>query len=259
MFTAAVRRDTLRLVHYWWPLVVGWSVTLVVHRATQRTPDPAGLAFLLAGIGAAYSLDRILDAGPQPPRPWVTRTLTVTAAAFIAAGCLIVRRLPLETAAIVPLLSAVALLYRSLKRVPLAKNLFVPLVWTWATIALPFPDGSWFGWRWIAEPIAGPLFLLLAAGVLLCDLKDEPHDRRDGVSSLAVVVGGRRAAWVGVGLGLAAGLAAYVENRSGLAVSAFSLSLTALWPRLLATDVVGPLVVDVILSMPGFLIAWHLV
>ena len=178
---------------------------------------------------------------------------------FWLAGALVLTRMPLQTAAIVPLLSIAALAYRNLKRLPLAKNVFVPLVWTWATIALPFPDGSWFGWRWIAEPIAPPLFLLLTAGVLLCDLKDEPHDRRAGVASLAVVVGGQRAAWIGVGLGLVAGVAAYLEHRSGLAVSAFGLSVTALWPRLLATDVVGPLVVDVILSVPGFLIASHLV
>ncbi len=256
---ASLRRDTLRLVHYWWPLVVGWSVTLVVHRATRRTPDPDGLAFLLLGICAAYSLDRVLDHGPEPARPWVRRTLIVTAALSTMAGLLVLTRMPLPTAAIVPALSLVSVLYRRLKRLPLAKNVFVPLVWTWATMALPFPDGSWFGWRWVVEPVAAPLFLLLTAGVLLCDLKDEPHDRQAGVSSLAVVVGGRRAAWVGVALGLAAGLAASVEHRSGLAVSAFGLSLTALWPRLLATDVIGPLVVDVILSLPGFLIASHLV
>lgn len=256
---ASLRRDALRLVHYWWPLVVGWSATLVVHRATLRAPDQAGVAFLLLGICAAYSLDRVLDRGPEPARPWVRRTLIVTAALSMLAGALVLTRMPLQTAAIVPLLSIAALAYRNLKRLPLAKNVFVPLVWTWATIALPFPDGSWFGWRWIAEPIAPPLFLLLTAGVLLCDLKDEPHDRRAGVASLAVVVGGQRAAWIGVGLGLVAGVAAYLEHRSGLAVSAFGLSVTALWPRLLATDVVGPLVVDVILSVPGFLIASHLV
>ena len=256
---ASFGRDALRLMHSWSPLVVGWSAVLVVHRATLRTPDPVGLGFLLLGICAAYSLDRVVDAGPNPGRAWVRGTLIVTGLLAAFAGMFLLLRMPVETAAIVPVLSIIALAYRSLKRVPLAKNVFVPLVWTWATIALPFPDGSWFGWRWMVEPIAGPLFLLLAAGVLLCDLKDERADRLDGVPSLAVVCGARRAAWVGMALAAIAGMAAYVEHRSGLAVSAIGLGLSAPRPGLLATDVIGPLVVDVLLSLPGFLIVSRLV
>ncbi len=255
---ALLRHDLFRLVHYWWPLVVGWSVTEVVARATARPADPSGVAVLLCGIGAAYSLDRRLDR-PAALTPWVRQSLSVAALGSATVGAGLLLWLPLETAALVPVLGVVALGYRALKRVPLAKNLCVPLVWTWATMALPFHDGSWFGWRWVLQPVAAPLFLLCAAGCLLCDLKDEPDDRHAGDSSLAVTFGGRGAAAIGVCLALAGGLLAFVEQRSGLTVSAVGLGLTALRPQLLATDIVGPLLVDVILSMPGFLIAWQIV
>lgn len=256
---SAPARSAFRLLHYWWPLVVGWSVTLVVHRATLRPPDPVGLAVLLCGIGAAYSLDRVIDAPRAAVESWVRWTLTGAALACAVAGALLLWRLPVETAAVVPVMSAIALLYGRLKRLPLAKNIVVPVVWTWTAIALPFPDGSWFGWRWIAEPVAAPLLLLFAAGVLMCDLKDEPADRRSGVVSVAVLWGGRRAAWLGVGLAFGAAVAAHAEQRPGLALSAFGLGVTALLPEVLATELMGPLIVDVILSMPGFLIAWRLV
>jgi len=255
---SAPARSVLALLHYWWPLVVGWSSTLVIHRATLRTPDPAGVAMLLCGIGAAYSLDRVLDA-PRTLQPWARRLLAAVTAVCAIAGARILWELPLTTAVIVPVMSLVAIAYRPLKRLPLAKNVFVPLVWTWGAIALPFPDGSWFGWRWIDEPVAAPLFLLFAAGVLLCDVRDEPSDRPCGVASIAVLCGGRATARVGIVLAVGAACVAQAEQRLGLALSAIGLSLTALRPQLLATDLVGPLLVDVFLSMPGRLIAWHLV
>jgi 4-hydroxybenzoate polyprenyltransferase len=160
---------------------------------------------------------------------------------------------------LVPLIGVGAVLYPVIKRAPLTKTVFVPLVWTWCAIALPFNDGSWFGWHWVRQPIAVPLFLLLTSGALLCDLKDEAHDRRAGVGSLPAMLGARRATWIAVGIALAAGLCAHAERRSGLALGAVGLSLSTLRPALLATDVVGPWLVDVILTHPGFLIAARVV
>ena len=252
-------RSALRLVHFWWPLAVGWSVTLVVHRATLRAWSPSGLAVLLLGICAAYSLDRLLDAPSGTLAAWMRRVLAVTTSISVAAMGALLPMLPRETAVLVPVVGAVALLYPAIKRLPLAKTVFVPLVWTWCAIALPFNDGSWFGWHWILQPIAAPLFLLFAADALLCDLKDEECDRRSGVASLPVILGPRRATGIAVALALAAGLCAYAEQRLGLALSALGLGLVTLRPALLATDVVGPLVVDVILTLPGLLIAVRMV
>lgn len=252
-------RTALRLVHYWWPLVVGWSLTLVVQRATLRAWHPGGVAVLLLGIVAAYSLDRIVD----PPAGGLGRSLrqllATTALGAAAIAAFVLPTLPPPTAALVPLIGAGVILYPAIKRFPVTKTFFVPLVWTWCAIALPFSDGSWFGWRWVQQPIALPLLLVLTANVLLCDLKDEPHDRRHGVATLPVVLGPRAATWIAVALAVAGGVVAQVEQRHGLACGALGLGVSTLWPRLLATDVVGPLLVDAALTLPGLLIAARIV
>ncbi len=248
----------LRLLHIWWPLALGWSVAVVVRRATERPWDPAGLALLLVGIGAAYNLDRVLDPPAQQPR-WMTRLLLAAAAAASLAGGLILPHLPPQSAALVPLAGVIALLYPLLKRVPLGKTLVVPLVWTWCGIALPAGDGSWLGWRWFLEPVAAPLFLLLASGCLLCDLKDAIRDRTAGVPSVPALVGPGAATCLAVAIALVAGAMAAAEGRPGLVVSALLLSGLALSPALLATDDVGPLLVDVVLTLPGVLIVTHVV
>jgi hypothetical protein len=46
---------------------------------------------------------------------------------------------------------------------------------------------------------------------------------------------------------------------AGLLLGGLCLAFAALRPRMLAQDVLGPLMVDVILTMPGVLIALHVV
>lgn len=245
--------STIRLLHYWWPLALGWSTTLVVHRATGRPGDPAGLLMLLLGIGAAYSLDRVLDA-PASHRTWMTCGLAFVGTACAAACVRLLGRLPIETAALVPMLGAAALLYPRMKRVPWFKAVAVPVIWTWSAVALPFNDGSWLGWRWVLLPVSIPIVLLIASGCLLCDLKDEATDRDMGVASVPALFGADRTAHLAIALAVVAGLVAVLENRTGLAVSACALGLITLWPAILATESVGPLLVDVILTIPGVLI-----
>ena len=252
-------RPILWLVHYWWPLALGWSATVVVERATGRAADPAGLSLLLFGILAAYSLDRVSDPGDATSHPWVLWTLTITGAGCTAVVALLLLRLPIETAALVPALGAAAVMYPWAKRLPLFKSIVVPVVWTWAVVALPFNDGSWLGWRWMALPVSLPLTLLIAAGCLLCDLKDEERDRRDGVLSLPAMKDRDFTARVAVLLAVGACLAAGIEHRPALAVGAAALGSLALWPSLLARDAVGPLLVDVVLTIPGLLIATHVI
>lgn len=256
----------LRLLHYWWPLALGWSLTCVVQRATGRTLDPHGVSALLAGIVAAYSLDRVLDPHPDidsqaPSRASrLLRPLLGATGAIAAAFCMWhAWQLPLATSALMPLLGVAALAYPRLKQVPVTKTVALPLVWTWASIALPLADGSWFGWRALLEPVAAPLFCLIAAGCLLCDLKDEAADRESGVRSLPAMLGGRATVYVALALVCTAGMLALVEHRPGLAIGAAALGLATTWPALLARESTGPLVVDMILSIPGLLIAARLV
>jgi len=70
-------RSALRLLHYWWPLALGWSLTVVVQRATGREADMYGIVTLLSGIFAAYSLDRVLDPSAAPVRSWMMRMLAL--------------------------------------------------------------------------------------------------------------------------------------------------------------------------------------
>ncbi len=233
-------------------------MAVVVRRATGRPWETAGLALLLLGIVAAYSLDRVFDRPAHQPR-WMTRLLLATAAAATFAGGFVLPHLPPQSAMLVPLAGSLALLYPLVKRVPLGKTLVVPLVWTWCGIVLPTGDGSWLGWRWFLEPVAAPLFLLMTAGCLLCDLKDARRDKEAGVPSVPALVGTVTAARVAVVIALVAAALAVAEGRPGLAVSALLLSGLALYPALLATDEVGPLLVDAVLTLPGVLIVTRLV
>lgn len=217
------------------------------------------MAALLAGIVAAYSLDRVFDP-PHMARPaWVTLLLGLTG---VTAACWCgwqAWHMPLRTAALVPLVGAVAIAYPRLKRLPSTKTVALPLIWTWAAIALPFGDGSWFGWRAAFEPVASPLFCLIAAGCLLCDLKDERDDRAAGVRSLPTMLGAPATRQVAMLLIAAATALALVEHRPGIALSGVALGLATTWPAVLATDAAGPLLIDVILTLPGILITARLV
>ncbi|MCC6990671.1 MAG: hypothetical protein IT181_16810, partial [Acidobacteria bacterium] len=103
-------RSALLLLHIWWPLVTGASLVAVVHRATGRPWDPAGAALLLTGILAAYSLDRVVDA-PATLSPRMRRVLAATVAAAAVLGVVLTAWLPLRTAVLVPVLSALAIGY----------------------------------------------------------------------------------------------------------------------------------------------------
>jgi 4-hydroxybenzoate polyprenyltransferase len=261
-----VRRSAsgaLRLLHYWWPMVLGWSLVQVVGRALGRAPDASGLTALLAGVLAGYSLDRVLD----PPRPVAMipepdermRRLLLGVGGLAAIVCgLAALRLPFGSAVAVPTLGAIALLYPRLKRQLPTKLLLLPTVWVLAVVALPFPDGGpLFARRSLAQPVVAVLFLLVAAGCLLCDLKDERADAAASVPSLAVLVGGARAARIAAGLALLGAILAFAIDEPELAVGGALLAVVATRERLLAVDVLGPLLVDVLLSLPGILVAWR--
>ena len=252
-------RSALRLLHYWWPLALGWSLTVVVQRATGRAPDLYGIVTLLSGIFAAYSLDRVLDPAAGQRRGWMTRMLAFSGITAAVVCGLAAWMLPIRTAALVPALGAASLLYPALKQVPLTKTVVLPAVWTWASIALPFNDGSWLGWQTVLQPVALPLLLLIGSGCLLCDLKDEAGDRRAGVRSLPAMVGGAATLRVAVALAVASAAVALIEHRTGLAVGAATLGAATLSPSLLATEAAGPLLVDVILTLPGILISARVV
>ena len=108
-------------------------------------------------------------------------------------------------------------------------------------------------------PVTIPLTFVIASGCLLCDLKDAQADRDASVPSLPVVTGVHGTVAVAVFLATISGAVSLPEHRIGLLVGGLGLGLAGMCPTLLARDVVGPLLVDVILTIPGLLIALHIV
>lgn len=248
------RSTGIRLLHYGWPVVLGWALAEVAVQATGRPVSPAGRALLLLGIGAAYSFDRLVDPPASPTR--VLRVVLGVAFVGCSAGVLgLLPWLPASSLSLLPLLAAAVVGYRKAKAFPLVKAFLVPLVWTWAGIALPLADPSWLGFRSLAQPVALPLFLVLASGCLLCDVNDVERDGLQGVRSLPVQVGLRWALVIAALLAVLGTAAALFQGRLGLAVDGLLLVLLAGCRPLLLLESWGPFVVDVVLTLPGFLIA----
>lgn len=248
----------MRLLHYWWPLALGWSLTVLVGSALGRAADAAGRLTLLSGILCAYSLDRAYGShAPGIPRGLrsVLRAVAAAATVVCAAAAL---RLPVETAVLVPVLAVAALAYPELKRLPATKLVLLPLVWVWGSMVLPFNAGSWAGWRMLTQPIVAPLLLLVAAGSLLCDLKDEADDRARGVWTLPARVGAAHTLRLAAGLALGASALAALQHQPTLAAGGVALGASTLVPSVLSTEVAGPLLVDVILTLPGVFVAARL-
>jgi len=252
-------RAGLRLLHYWWPVAMGGSTAVVVQRATARPVDGAGLALLLCGILAAYSLDRVHDSRDLAHPGWLRRVLQIGAVVGIVASAVLLPLTPLRTALLVPVLGALVVAYPRVKSLPLLKTLVVSAAWTWSVIALPFHDASWFGWRAWMTPVAIPLALIIASGCLLCDLKDVQSDRQKSVPSLPVLVSVHGTIVAAVMIAAMGAVVALAQQRTGLVVGGLALALAAMRPGVLARDVVGPLVVDGILTVPGVLIAMGIV
>ncbi len=247
-------RSALRLLHYWWPPVLGWSLAMVVAQATGRPASTQGLGALIFGILAAYSLDRAFEPSARQSQGALHGLLLVTGAlAALACGAL-AWWLPVTNAIVVPSLGLVALLYPRLKRYLLTKLVLLPAVWVVAVIALPFDDGSWFAWRTLVHAVALPIFLLVGAGCVLCDLKDESRDTRHGVKTLPTMAGATASARIAAVIALLGSAVAIGVHEPALAVGGGLLCAAAGWPRLLAVDSRGPLLVDVLLAIPGFLV-----
>lgn len=256
---AAVASAGLRLLHYWWPIVMGASLVAVVQRATGHAIDPAGLTVFLSGIVTAYSLDRLLDPHEGAESRWLRSLLALACVAAVVAGTIGLARLPVRAALLVPVLGAIVLGYPWIKTLPMLKTMIVPMAWTWSAIALPFHDGSWLGWGAWHQPVAVPLTLIVAGGCLLCDLKDTDADRAAAVASLPVLVGVRRTVAIAAGLAVVGTAAALMQHRFGLMIGGIAMTVAGAYPDRLAHDAEGPLVVDMILTIPGLLVALHVV
>jgi 4-hydroxybenzoate polyprenyltransferase len=212
------------------------------------------MVLFLAGIASAYSLDRLLDRPADGYPRWLWLALAATFMTSALAGLLAIVYLPIQTIAAVIVFAAASLLYRRLKRYPMAKTILVAMVWTWAGAALPISSHHWAAWDWWSLSVSWPLVLLLSAGCILCDLKDAEADRRLGVRSLPVVLGMSGAIVIASALALSGAALAWTEGRMGLFYSGALLLAVTQFRPVLSRPAIGPLLVDAILSLPGFLI-----
>ncbi len=250
-----VRRGALLLFHYWLPVLLGWSLVQVIAKAEGTDPSRPALFLLLSGIGAAYSFDRISD-GPQGGRRdfwlrgmlWIVFVLCCLSMLLAAA----VGKITSSILAVALLLSLMSVLYPHLKRIPLLKTGVVTCSWVWACSSIPFHR---MGFHWLLQDTTLPLMLLVAAGCILCDLKDEEEDRMQQISSLPVLLGVRSACLIASVMAVLAAILAALHHRFALAEGASILIVAAQFPALLARESIGPIVIDSILILPGVLIA----
>lgn len=248
----------LKLLHFWFPVALGWSIAQVVHRATNVPLYSNGLMLFLSGIWAAYSLDRLADSPPNQPR--FLRVALFIGLFFSVILCAVsAAHLSVKTLSAVLVFSFLAVLYRRLKKYPLLKTLIVAMVWVWAGVALSVANDEWLGWQWWTISASLPLLLLIAAGCILCDFKDMKADEEQGVKSLPVLLGIQKTILIVTILASAAVAVALSQNRVGLAVSGAVMIGLAQYPSILATEDIGPLLVDFILTLPGILIVSKLV
>lgn len=252
-------KPILLLIHYWFPIALGWSVALVVHRATGLPILSSGIFLYLLGILAAYSLDRWLDPSEEIRPTWLTAMLFVGFLISATLGALIVVRLSVKTISVIVLFSIITVFYRQTKKIPFLKAGLVAIIWAWAGVALPFQNQNWFAWQFWTMQTSLPLVILIAAGVILCDFKDLKLDSIDDVQSLPVILGLRNTIWVTSALLLIAATISYEQGRMGLVISSAALIGLAQFPFLLSQEAIGPLLVDAALTLPGFLIFLHLV
>lgn len=250
-------QSVLLLVHYWFPVLLGLSLAVLVHRATGYAFSSVGILVLACGICAAYSFDRLVDGARAVHPTWLNRTLASAVAASTLLGLVAATRLPLQTTFGLLLCGIASVFYWRLKRFALAKTVLVAFVWVWSCMTLAVVGDPSRDWK--RFDIAIPLFLLIAAGCILCDLKDVESDRRDGVGSLPARFGVGLATAVVALLAVSSMLLGWTEGRPGIIASSLLLLVLARYPAFLAKKPIGPIVVDAVLALPGFLIFLHLI
>jgi len=252
-------RSLLLLIHYWFPVALGWSVVLVIHQATGMPIISSGLHLYLLGICAAYSLDRLVDNADVSRPVWMAAALASGFLLSATGGIFLALKLSVQTFSALILFSVITLLYTQIKKLPFVKGIVVAIVWGWAGVALPFANQHWFAWQFWTMQISLPVVILVACSVVLCDFKDVRTDGELGVRSLPVMLGFSKTMLI-VSISLViVGVISFAENRMGLLISSALLLLLTQFPRILSLDALGPLLVDALLTIPGVLIVLHFI
>jgi len=249
----------LLLTHYWFPIGIGWSLVLVINHATDMPISRVGFQLYLLGICAIYSIDRLVDNSDPSRSFWVTAVLAAGFLVSVSISGILVFQIPIQSISTLLLLSVLTLLYVWVKRFPFAKGFWAAMVWGWITVAAPFLDKQWFAWQFWTLQVSLPIVILMACNIIMCDFKDIKSDRLNGIKSLPVLLGTRKTTWAISLLIIIAAVISFDENRPGLFIGSILLLLLAQFPNLLSRRVLGPLMVDAALVIPGVLIVLHII
>jgi len=251
--------SVLLLIHYWLPIGLGWSLVIVVQHATGMPIQFAGFYLYLLGICAIYSIDRVIDNSDPSRQVWVTRTLVLAFSISIIASLFLVVQLSLQAISALVILLLVTVLYLWVKRVPFLKGFWAALVWGWTTVALPFADQQWFALHFWTMQVSLPIVILMTCAIIMCDFKDIEADKLNGVKSVPVILGTKRAVQVISLLLFISGIISLDEKRIGLLIGSVLLLILVQFPEFLAKKTIGPLTVDAVLVIPGLLIAFRVI
>ncbi len=228
------------------PLAVCLSTVVLIGHVTGRPWSPAGIVLFAAGVIAVYALDFWAD---QPaPRPRAMLLLVAAASLVTAAASL---ALPIWKIALAAGLGLIGLVYRQVKKWPLAKTLLVAGGWTAASVCYPV---VWEAQDLLHAPLGGALLALFAANALLCDLKDERRDAGAGVRTAPVLWGRRVTTRLAGVLAIGGMVVALLAHRVGLAGAGLALAALAMAPQTVAQPVLGPALADAALTLPALLI-----
>ncbi len=203
-----------------------------------------GSAVLVAGVGAAYSLDRILDAEAHERRA-ALRALGPILVACAAAVAVALWR-DQEHRQIVALLALLAGCYVPLKRV-IPKSLITGTAWAIAVVFLPCIDMPSLT---AGMPLVWCMLLITAANALLCDALDVDRDRAAGVRGLAPWLGAKWASLIAALLATLGGVLSVALGPWPLVAAAAPLAMAGVLPP---SSPRRRIALDLLLVLPGVL------
>jgi 4-hydroxybenzoate polyprenyltransferase len=170
------------------------------HQLILKKPaDPYFLLFVFSATICSYSFHWLLtpiDPTPQSSRSlWLSRYRAVHGWLLVTGALGVIASLPflwkhwhwlILSGVITFLYSAPKIphpLFRMLRKVALAKTIFLSLVWTYVTTMLPLQMSS-ESWRMDFTLFAAGRFFFIYAICILFDYRDREHDRIMGIRSL---------------------------------------------------------------------------
>lgn len=236
------------LLHMWVPVwtVPAMAAGLAPSLAGARF-DPEGALSLSLGVFVAYTGDRVLEHGPG----WSVRARYglwgATGAAGVVLGLLTLRQ-PQHWPAVLAL-GAVCIAYLWLKSVWLMKTLLVAAAWLCGALMLAMTPAATAP-ALLAEPGVWAFGCAVAAGAVLCDLKDVRRDTAAGVRSLPVRLGEVGACRVARALAAAGVVLASLGSSLPMLACGLAMLGVSWFPGLLRQPVLGALTVDALLLAP---------